>query len=99
MILDNYCECCGVKNSIILAELQKIERTTPREWNGHKKYDKQEGFYSGLIVEYCAECGEKLADDDFITHEENRGEFGGRLVSETVFDGYTCSSCGVYYEN
>ena len=51
--------------------------------------------YDRLWEEWkCHGCGEPLADEDIISHNESRGEFWGEPCSERVPDGYQCSKCG-----
>ncbi len=90
-----YCQCCGLKISIIRKALNKRPfNNTSRTWKGHTQFENNAGhIYEGIIVEFCRECGEKLNKKDFKSVSEGR-PYGDTTAYENVLVNYTCHSCG-----
>jgi len=104
-----YCICCGRLKTEIWKHLDKAEvkeqpnGRTFKEWEGHKRYldnehfaDDYEYFYDNNTCEYCANCGEKLDDEDIKITFESRGECWGTQCSEEILTGYKYRNRGFF---
>lgn len=93
--VEEYCTGCGRKSSKIITEIEKVGFVNNRRtWEGHTQYKGNDHYSDCDEVEFCAECGHPLDDEDFTSTLESRGEFWGAPCSERVTTGYTCGFCG-----